>query len=57
MKPLATGKVYLNYIGDEGQERIDAAFGEAKMARLRQIKKAWDPTNFFRFNQNIRPAD
>jgi FAD/FMN-containing dehydrogenase len=57
MKPFATGRVYLNYIGNEGQERIDAAFGDAKMARLRQIKKAWDPTNFFRFNQNIQPAD
>jgi hypothetical protein len=57
MKPFATGRVYLNYIGNEGQARIDSSFGEAKMARLRQIKKVWDPTNFFRFNQNIRPAD
>ena len=57
MKPFATGRVYLNYIGNEGQARIDSSFGEAKMARLRQIKKVWDPTNFFRHNQNILPAD
>jgi FAD/FMN-containing dehydrogenase len=57
MKPWATGRVYLNYIGNEGQERIDSAFGAAKMARLRQIKAVWDPTNFFRHNQNIRPAE
>jgi FAD/FMN-containing dehydrogenase len=57
LKPWATGRVYLNYIGNEGQDRIDSSFGEAKMARLRQIKRAWDPANFFRFNQNIRPAD
>ncbi len=57
IKPWATGRVYLNYIGNEGQERIDSSFGEAKMTRLRSLKKTWDPTNFFRHNQNIRPAD
>jgi FAD/FMN-containing dehydrogenase len=57
IKPWATGRVYLNYIGNEGQERIDNSFGEAKMTRLRALKKKWDPTNFFRHNQNIRPAD
>ena len=55
MKPWATGRVYLNYIGNEGQERIDTAFGDTKMARLRALKSRWDPTNFFRHNQNIRP--
>jgi FAD/FMN-containing dehydrogenase len=57
MKPFATGRVYLNYIGVEGQERIDSSFGEAKMARLRALKSTWDPDNFFRHNQNIRPLD
>jgi hypothetical protein len=57
MKPFATGRVYLNYIGVEGQARIDSSFGEAKMARLRALKTKWDPANFFRHNQNIRPAD
>ena len=56
LKPWATGRVYLNYIGDEGQARIDSAFGDTKMTRLRALKSKWDPANFFRHNQNIRPA-
>ncbi|HEY9012117.1 MAG TPA: FAD-binding oxidoreductase [Devosia sp.] len=56
LKPWATGRVYLNYIGDEGQERVDAAFGATKLARLRALKAKWDPENLFRHNHNIRPA-
>jgi FAD/FMN-containing dehydrogenase len=56
LRPWSTGRVYLNYIGDEGQGRIDSSFGEEKMARLRQLKVKWDPHNLFRHNQNIRPA-
>ena len=56
MKPWTTGAVYLNFIGDEGQERVESAFGEAKLARLRDIKAEWDPENVFRHNQNIAPA-
>lgn len=56
LKPWATGRVYLNYIGNEGQERVDAAFGGAKLARLRALKAQWDPQNVFRHNHNIRPA-
>lgn len=56
LKPWATGRVYLNYIGDEGQARIDGSFGDQKMARLRALKTKWDPQNFFRHNANIRPA-
>ena len=56
MKPWATGRVYLNYIGDEGEERIEGSFGAETTARLRAIKAKWDPDNLFRHNQNIRPA-
>jgi FAD/FMN-containing dehydrogenase len=56
MKPWTTGRVYLNFLGDEGQERIEAGFGPEKYARLRQIKATWDPDNLFRNNQNIPPA-
>jgi FAD/FMN-containing dehydrogenase len=56
MKPWTSGRVYLNFIGDEGQERVDSAFGETKLARLRGIKAVWDPENVFRHNQNIAPA-
>ena len=57
MKPWATGRVYLNYIGDEGQSRVEAAFGPKKYARLQAIKRAWDPQNLFRHNQNIEPGE
>jgi hypothetical protein len=56
MKPFAAGGVYLNFIGDEGQQRIEAGFGKEKFARLQALKKQWDPDNFFCHNQNILPA-
>ena len=54
--PYATGGTYLNFIGDEGDERITAAFGEHNLRRLRDIKSEHDPDNIFAGNQNIRPA-
>lgn len=56
MKPWSTGRVYLNFLGDEGQERVSAGFGPDKYARLRELKRAWDPGNLFHHNQNIPPA-
>jgi FAD/FMN-containing dehydrogenase len=56
MKPWSTGRLYLNYIGDEGPGRVEAAYGPEKYARLQQIKRIWDPENVFRHNQNITPA-
>jgi FAD/FMN-containing dehydrogenase len=50
-----TGEVYLNYLGDEGDERIRAAVGDRHYARLRAVKTAYDPENLFRLNQNIPP--
>ena len=55
LKRFATGGVYLNFIGNEGQDRVRAAFGD-NYDRLAQIKAQYDPDNFFRFNQNIKPA-
>lgn len=57
MKPWTTGRVYLNFLADEGQSRIEAGFGPEKYARLRELKRKWDPQNLFRHNQNIPPAD
>jgi FAD/FMN-containing dehydrogenase len=56
MKPFSTGAVYLNFIGDEGEDRVVAAFGAEKYKRLARIKAEWDPDNVFRGNQNIKPA-
>lgn len=56
LAPFATGGVYLNFIGDEGEERIRAAYGEEKYLRLSAIKAKYDPDNLFRLNANIRPA-
>ncbi|MGH2684079.1 MAG: FAD-binding oxidoreductase [Actinomycetota bacterium] len=52
----ANGGIYLNFIGNEGQDRIRAAYGEAKYQRMARLKAEWDPTNRFRGNQNIEPA-
>jgi FAD/FMN-containing dehydrogenase len=57
LKPWTTGQVYLNFIGDEGATRVESAYGSERFARLRKIKRAWDPGNVFRHNQNIPPAD
>ncbi|ESY68687.1 dehydrogenase [Mesorhizobium sp. LNHC252B00] len=54
VRPFSTGGVYANNLGDEGDERVRDAYG-ANYARLASIKKQYDPTNFFRLNQNIRP--
>ncbi|HSP75079.1 MAG TPA: FAD-binding oxidoreductase [Cryobacterium sp.] len=48
--------VYVNFLMDEGEDRVRQAYGEAKYARLRALKRAWDPENFFRLNQNVAPS-
>jgi FAD/FMN-containing dehydrogenase len=48
--------VYVNFLGDEGSERIREAYPGSTWERLRAIKRRYDPTNLFRLNQNIPPA-
>ena len=55
MRPFSTGGVYANNLGEEGPDRIRAAYGE-NYPRLVAVKNKYDPTNFFRLNQNIRPS-
>lgn len=55
MKPFSEGKVYVNFLMNEGQQRVRAAYGPQKYERLVDIKRRYDPDNFFRLNQNIKP--
>jgi FAD/FMN-containing dehydrogenase len=48
---------YVNFLGDEGADRTRAAYPGETWDRLRRIKARYDPTNLFRLNQNIPPAD
>ena len=50
------GGVYVNFLGDEGEGRVRAAYPGSTWDRLIEIKSRYDPTNFFRLNQNISPA-
>jgi FAD/FMN-containing dehydrogenase len=54
MQPFASGGVYVNYLGEEGPERIKAAYGR-NYDRLVALKTRYDPMNLFRVNQNIPP--
>ncbi|MFE1309877.1 FAD-binding oxidoreductase [Streptomyces sp. NPDC058755] len=56
VRPWSTGDVYLNFIGDEGAERVRAGLGAGNLLRLEKVKRAYDPDNVFRFNHNIRPV-
>lgn len=56
VRPWTTGAVYLNFIGDEGADRVRAGLGTENAARLGLLKRRWDPDNVFRFNHNIRPT-
>ncbi len=55
LEPSARG-VYVNFLGDEGADRVRAAYGAEKYERLVELKTRWDPTNLFRSNQNIAPG-
>jgi FAD/FMN-containing dehydrogenase len=47
---------YVNFLGDEGEARVRAAYPGATWRRLVAIKERYDPTNLFRNNQNVAPA-
>jgi len=53
--PYSAGGAYVNFMGDEGEDRVKATYGK-NYARLTKIKKKYDKGNLFRVNQNIKPA-
>ena len=56
MRPYSAGGSYVNFLADEGADRVRAAYGEATYRRLVTVKNAYDPDNLFRLNQNIPPS-
>jgi hypothetical protein len=56
LRPLGPPGAYLNFVGDEGQDRIRASFGEVTYRRLAKLKARLDPENRFALNQNIEPS-
>ncbi len=55
LHPYSAGGAYVNFMMEEGQERVQATYRD-NYQRLSKIKKKYDPDNFFRVNQNIHPA-
>lgn len=57
IRPFSSGGVYVNFLSaDDGEERVRAAYGTAKLERLAQLKSKFDPSNLFHMNQNIKPV-
>ncbi len=55
LHPHSAGGAYVNFMMDEGQERVQATYGD-NYDRLVAIKNKYDPANLFRVNQNIKPT-
>ncbi|OBJ82442.1 FAD-binding oxidoreductase [Mycobacterium asiaticum] len=53
--PYSAGAAYVNFMMDEGQDRVRASYGP-NYSRLSEIKAEYDPRNVFHINQNIHPA-
>jgi FAD/FMN-containing dehydrogenase len=54
LEPYHTS-VYVNFLMEEGEDRVRQAYGAEKYDRLKALKRKYDPDNFFRLNQNIPP--
>ena len=55
VNPFSAGGGYVNMMMDEGEDTVRAAYRDS-YARLAAVKRAYDPGNLFRVNQNIKPA-
>jgi len=55
LEPHHTSGVYVNFLMNEGEDRVREAYGTKKYDRLKKLKRRYDPDNLFRLNQNIPP--
>lgn len=55
LKPFSSG-VYVNFLGDEGENAVKAAYDPLNFRRLVALKNKYDPANLFSLNQNIKPT-
>lgn len=55
-QPYSGGRMFANYMSIEGEQAVKAVYG-SNYSRLRTIKTKYDPENFFRRNQNMRPIE
>lgn len=55
LHPHTMGGAYVNFMMEEGEDRIKATYGD-NYKRLQKVKAKYDPDNFFHVNQNIKPA-
>ena len=56
VQKFGTG-AYVNFLGEEGQDRVKEAYGKEKYRKLVELKRKYDPSNFFHLNQNISPSN
>lgn len=56
IQPFSAGGGYVNFLSNEGEDRVKAAYGTETYQRLVALKNKYDPTNFFQLNQNIKPT-
>jgi FAD/FMN-containing dehydrogenase len=56
LHPYSAGGAYVNFLGDEGEDRVKATYGK-NYDRLASTKSKYDPANLFRMNQNIKPSN
>jgi len=56
MAVYGSGRLYVNFTGEGGEEKVKAAYPPEVYARLQQVKDRFDPQNLFRYNQNVQPS-